>query len=85
MPEHIVEGLIGGATTSCNERENVERLKQSLPNLKSRFIGVQIAEKNLNAQVFFRHCGFKWFRSARVPASGDQSYFMRYMATTKML
>lgn len=73
---------IGVAPEFTRERygtEMIERLKQSLPNLKSRFIGVQIAEKNLGAQVFFRHCGFKWFRSAGVPASGDQSYFMRYI------
>jgi len=30
MPEHIAEGLIGSATTSCNERENVERVCKSV-------------------------------------------------------
>ena len=58
----------------------VQRLVDKLSQQRRRLITTHVRERNLRAQLFFQHCGFRCVETIRnaYDDSGEDAYVMRY-------
>lgn len=56
----------------------IRHILMSLKRMQRRIVAVEVPEKQLAAQLFFKACGFYWFRT--VQKNGRTLYCMRYIA-----
>lgn len=61
----------------------VQKLKDAMPGLRRQVIGAQVAEKNLETQLFLRNNRFQWFRTVTDSRSGEDHFLMRWKETAE--
>lgn len=59
-------------------KQLVQHLLQALPSLRRRVVAIEVPEHHLEAQVFLRDLGFRWFRTLR-KGTTTEAYLMKFI------